>query len=250
MANWAWFHRLGSPKWLFQTLSRWTWPLAILALLGLVTAMVWGLLFTPPDYKQGNSFRIIYIHVPAAVVALAAYYAMAIAGAVGIIWRMKVADMAMRSIAPVGATLTFLALVTGAIWGKPTWGAYWVWQDARLTSMLMLFFLYLGVIALYDAFQSKESGNRAAAIVALVGTVNIPIIYKSVDWWATLHQPASIKFTEQSTIAPEMLYPLLLAIASTYLFFAVAVMLQLRVQLVENEIKSRWVSELASEKQS
>lgn len=247
MSSWQWFHRLGSPRWLHHTLSRWIWPVTILALLGLLTALVWGLLFTPPDYKQGNSFRIIYIHVPTAVVALAAYYAMAIAGAVGIIWRMKVADMVMRSIAPVGACLTFLALLTGAIWGKPTWGAYWVWQDARLTSMLILFFLYLGVIALYDAFHSRDSGNRAAAIVALVGTVNIPIIYKSVDWWATLHQPASIKFTEQSSIAPEMLQPLLLAIVSTYLLFAAMVMMQLRAQLVENESKSRWVKEIAIE---
>jgi len=202
------------------------------------------LLFTPPDYKQGNSFRIIYIHVPAAVVSLAGYYVMAIAGAVGIVWRMKVADMVMRSIAPVGAAFTFLALITGAIWGKPTWGTYWVWQDARLTSMLILFFLYLGVIALYDAFHSRESGSRAAEIVALVGTINIPIIYKSVDWWATLHQPASIKFTEQSSIAPEMLQPLLFAIVSTYLLFAVIVMLQLRVQLVESEAKSHWVKDL------
>ena len=244
MASWQWFHRLGSPRWLHQTLSRWTWPLAILAVAGLLIAMVWGLLFTPPDYKQGNSFRIIYIHVPTAVVSLAAYYVMAIAGAIGIIWRMKVADMVMRSIAPVGASLTFLALITGAVWGKPTWGAYWVWQDARLTSMLILFFLYLGVIAIHDAFHSRDSGNRAAAIVALVGTVNIPIIYKSVDWWATLHQPASIKFTEQSSIAPEMLQPLLLAIVSTYLFFAAAVMFQLRLQLVENEMRSRWVKDL------
>ncbi len=246
MASWQWFHRLGSPRWLYQTLERWTTPVLLLALLGLAVSLVWGLLFTPPDFKQGNSFRIMYVHVPTAAVALAAYYAMAIAGAVGIIWRMKVADLVMRSIAPVGAALTFLGLVTGAVWGKPTWGAYWVWQDARLTSMLILFFLYLGVIAIHDAFHSRDSGNRAAAIVALVGTVNIPIIYKSVDWWATLHQPASIKFTEQSTIASEMLAPLLLAIASTYLFLAAAVMLHLRVQLIESEAGSRWVRELAA----
>ena len=161
------------------------------------------------------------------------------------IWRMKVMDQMMRSIAPVGAALTFLALFTGAVWGKPTWGAYWVWQDARLTSMLILFFLYLGVIALYDAFHTPRGGHRAAAIVALVGTVNIPIIYKSVDWWASLHQPATIKFTEKSTIAPEMFYPLLLAIIATYLFFAVAVMLQLKAHLIESETETQWVRELA-----
>ena len=245
MANWQWFHRLGSPRWLYQTLERWTMWVFLLGALGLGAAFVWGLLFTPPDYKQGNSFRIIYVHVPMAVVALAAYYMMAISGAVGLIWRMKVADMAMRSIAPVGATFTFLALFTGAVWGKPTWGAYWVWQDARLTSMLILFFLYIGVIALYDAFSVRGSGNRAASIVALVGTVNVPIIYKSVDWWASLHQPASIKFTEPSTIAAEMLWPLLLAIVATYFMFAAFVMLQLRMQLIDSEQKSQWVAEVA-----
>ena len=246
MANWQWFHRLGSPRWLYQTLDRWTRWVFLIGVVGLGAAFVWGLLFTPPDYKQGNSFRIIYVHVPMAVVALAAYYAMAISGAIGLIWRMKVADMAMRSIAPVGATFTFLALFTGAVWGKPTWGAYWVWQDARLTSMLILFFLYIGVIALYDAFSVRNSGNRAASIVALVGTVNVPIIYKSVDWWASLHQPASIKFTEPSTIAAEMLLPLLLAIVATYFMFVAFVMLQLRMQLIESEQKSNWVKELAT----
>lgn len=246
MANWQWFHRLGSPKWLSGTIERWLPWVLISGVLLLSISAVWGLAFTSPDYKQGNSFRIIYIHVPTAVVALAAYYIMAIAGAVSIIWRMKVADMALRSIAPVGAALTFLALVTGAIWGKPTWGAYWVWQDARLTSMLVLFFLYIGIMALHDAYQNSASGNRAAAIMALVGTVNIPIIYKSVDWWSSLHQPASIKFTEESTIAAEMMQPLMLAIPGAYLFFIAAVMLQMRVQIARNEKRSQWLNDLAN----
>lgn len=246
MANWQWFHRLGSPKWLSGTIERWLPWVLISGVLLLSVSAVWGLAFTSPDYKQGNSFRIIYIHVPTAVVALAAYYIMAIAGAVSIIWRMKVADMALRSIAPVGAALTFLALVTGAIWGKPTWGAYWVWQDARLTSMLVLFFLYIGIMALHDAYQNSASGNRAAAIMALVGTVNIPIIYKSVDWWSSLHQPASIKFTEESTIAAEMMQPLMLAIPGAYLFFIAAVMLQMRVQIARSEKRSQWLNNLAN----
>lgn len=245
MANWQWFHRLGSPKWLSGTIDRWLPWLLVLAVALMLSSAIWGLAFTSPDYKQGNSFRIIYIHVPMAVVALAAYYVMAIAGAVSIIWRMKVADMALRAIAPVGAALTFLALVTGAIWGKPTWGAYWVWQDARLTSMLVLFFLYLGIMALHDAYQNSSSGNRAAAIMALVGTVNIPIIYKSVDWWSSLHQPASIKFTEESTIAAEMMQPLMLAIPGAYMFFIVAVMLQMRVQIAQQEKRSKWLAERA-----
>ncbi|NNL57093.1 MAG: cytochrome c biogenesis protein CcsA, partial [Pseudomonadales bacterium] len=235
MANWQWFHRLGSPKWLLGKLDRWTPWLLCAGVLLFGAAGVWGLAFVPPDFKQGNSFRIIYLHVPFAVVSLAAYYAMAIAGAVGLIWRMKVADMAMRSIAPVGAAFTALALITGAIWGKPTWGAYWVWQDARLTSMLVLFFLYMGVLALYDAYRERSSGSRAAALVALVGTVNVPIIYKSVDWWSSLHQPASIKFTEASTIDAQMLQPLILAIVGCYVLFAALVIAQLRVQIVLGE---------------
>ncbi|MBT8148362.1 MAG: heme ABC transporter permease CcmC [Gammaproteobacteria bacterium] len=247
MANWQWFHRLGSPKWLLHTLNRWLPWLLGAGLVLLIIALAWGLAFVPPDYKQGNSFRIIYIHVPTAVVALAAYYMMAIAGAIAIVWRMKVADMALRAIAPVGAALTLLALLTGGIWGKPTWGAYWVWQDARLTSMLILFFLYIGVIALYDAYRERRNGNRAAAVLALVGTVNIPIIYKSVDWWSSLHQPASIKFSEPAAIAPEMLQPLLLAIAATYLLFAALVVLQLRVQIVLNEQRSQWLGQYAQQ---
>lgn len=243
MASWQWFHRLGSPKWLMGTIERWLPWVFMTAVILLVVACIWGLAFVPADYKQGNSFRIIYIHVPTAVVSLGAYYIMAIAGAVAIIWRMKVADMVLRSIAPVGAAITFLALVTGSIWGKPTWGAYWVWQDPRLVSQLILLFLYIGIIALYDAYQNKTSGNRAAAIVALVGTVNIPIIYKSVDWWSSLHQPASIKFTEKSSIASEMLQPLLLSILGMYLFFAAAVMLQLRVQIAQSEHRSHWLAE-------
>jgi heme exporter protein C len=150
-------------------------------------------------------------------------------------------------IAPVGAALTFLALVTGAIWGKPTWGAYWIWQDARLTSMLLLFFLYLGIMALHDAYQNSTTGNRAAAIMSLVGTVNIPIIYKSVDWWSSLHQPATLKFTEESTIATEMLQPLMLAIPGAYLFFIAAVMLQLRVLIARNEKNTRWMADRAAQ---
>ncbi len=245
MANWQWFHRLGSPKWLHGTINRWLPWVLVSALVLLSIGVVWGLAFTPPDYKQGNSFRIIYIHVPTAVVALAGYYAMAIAGAVSIIWRMKVADMALRAIAPVGAAITLLGLFTGAVWGKPTWGAYWVWEDARLTSMLVLFFLYLGIMALHDAFQNRQGGSRAAAIIALVGTVNIPIIYKSVDWWSSLHQSASIKFTEESTIAAEMMYPLMVTIPGVYLLFAAAVMLQMRVQIAHSERHSRWLEKYA-----
>ena len=243
---WSFFHKLGSPPWLFQIsgqILRWLLPITVIAL---VVGAAWGLLFTSPDFRQGNSYRISYLHVPAAVVSLAGYYVMAIAGAISLIWKMKMADIAMLAAAPVGAALTFLALVTGAIWGKPTWGAWWVW-DARLTSMLILLFLYLGVIALYEAYENKAAASKACAVLALVGTVNIPIIYKSVDWWYSLHQPASIKFTGESTIDSSMLYPLMLCIAAFYALFTCALLANMRATILDRERKTGWVQRLVSE---
>jgi len=206
----------------------------------LCVGAVWGLAFAPPDFRQGNSYRIIYIHVPVSVVALAGYYVMAIAGAVSLIWRMKVADLMMRVAAPIGAGLTLLALVTGAVWGKPTWGTWWVW-DARITSMVILLFLYIGVYALYEAYDNKTLASKACAILSLVGTVNIPIIYKSVDWWYSLHQPASIKFTGGTTIDPSMSYPLLLMICAVYALYVCLLLLGLRAGLIDSESTTNWV---------
>jgi heme exporter protein C len=211
--------------------------------MALCVGLIWGLLFTSPDFRQGNSYRIIYIHVPAAVVALAAYYVMAFAGAVSLIWKMKMADVAMKACAPIGAVLTFIALVTGSIWGKPTWGTWWVW-DARITSMLILLFLYLGVLALYEAYDNKAAAGRACAVLSLVGMVNIPIIYKSVDWWYSLHQPASIKFTGESSIDPSMLYPLLLMIACFYGIFICSLLMNMRTEILQREAKTGWVKRL------
>ena len=216
---------------------RWLLPVTLVLL---VLGACWGLLVAPPDFRQGNSSRIIYIHVPAAVVALSGYYVMAIAGAIILIWRIKMADVAMRAAAPVGAVLTGVALVTGAIWGKPTWGAWWVW-DARITSMLILFFLYLGVVALFEAYENKAAAAKACAVLTLVGTVNIPIIYKSVDWWYSLHQPASLKFTGESAIDASMLYPLLVMIAAFYLLFAVSMLLNMRAELLWHHRNANWL---------
>jgi heme exporter protein C len=171
---------------------------------------------------------------------------MAIAGAVSLIWKMKMADVAMKACAPIGAALTFIALVTGSIWGKPTWGTWWVW-DARITSMLILLFLYLGVVALYEAYDNKEAAGKACAVLSLVGMVNIPIIYKSVDWWYSLHQPASIKFTGESTIDPSMLYPLLWMIVTFYALFTCCLLMNMRAELLEREARTNWVKKLALE---
>jgi heme exporter protein C len=239
-----WLHKMTSPRWFYQVSGTWLPWLSLFTLLCIVTGMIWGLGFAPQDAKQGNSFRIIYIHVPASFLALVGYYIMAIAGAISIIWKIKLADMALKSAAPIGAALTFIALVTGAIWGKPTWGTYWVW-DARITSMLILLFLYLGIIVLQKAYASQGLSNRAAAILALVGTVNIPIIYKSVDWWYTLHQPATIKFTEAPSMHPDMFQPLLLMIVGFYLFYVSALIVRIRAEIIFRERNTSWVKKLA-----
>jgi len=244
--NWQWFHRLGSPKWFYEKTNAWIPWLTAISIALLLVGSIWGLAFSPADFKQGNSYRIIYLHVPASFLALAGYYIMAISGAIGLIWKMKLADMVMKSAAPIGATLTFLALVTGAVWGKPTWGTWWVW-DARITSMLVLFFLYLGVIALQEAYQHQDTANKASAVLSLVGTVNIPIIYKSVDWWYTLHQPATLKLTSESTIHWSMLYPLLIMIAGFYCFYALVLIQRTRTEILRREKKTKWVKAMATE---
>lgn len=244
---WSFIHKLGSPRWCYQITTPWLKVLGVACALLLVSGAVWGLAFAPADFRQGNSYRIMYIHVPAAVVSLAGYYLMALCGAVSLIWKIKVSDMMLKSCAGVGVAMTFLALVTGAIWGKPTWGTWWVW-DARITSMLVLLFLYAGVLALYEAFEDRDVAARACALLSLVGTVNIPIIYKSVDWWYSLHQPASIRFTGGSTMHSQMLQPLLVMIVGFYLFYALAVLLALRSEILEREESARWLEDLVSGK--
>lgn len=244
---WQWlvrlYHRLGSPKWFYEITAKWIPWLAGTATLGALVGLVWGLAYAPADYQQGDSFRIIYIHVPAAILAQSAYMMMAIAGAVFLIWRMKMAAWVAKAIAPIGASFCLIALLTGAIWGKPTWGTWWVW-DARLTSMLLLLFLYFGVMAIQQAMESQESGHKAAAILALVGLVNIPIIKYSVEWWNTLHQPATLTLTEKPSMATEMLIPLLIMIVAVYAFFALLVILRCRNEILLQERKRSWVKKI------
>lgn len=242
---WQWFHRLGSPRFFYEKTNKWVFWLGLISVTMLVVGSIWGLAFSPSEAKQGNSYRIIYIHVPAAVLSMVGYYVMAISGALGLIWRMKLSFMVMKCAAPIGAFLTFLALVTGAVWGKPTWGAYWVW-DGRITSMVVLLLLYLGIIALQEAYRNQETADKISAVLALVGMVNIPIIYKSVDWWYTLHQPATIKFTQSSSIAPSMLYPLFTMIAAFYVFYAWALLMRTRVEILKREQKTSWVQAIVA----
>lgn len=237
------FHKFGSPRWFFDLSGKLLPWFGVAAAVLLVTGAVWGLAFAPPDFRQGNSFRIIYIHVPTSMLAMAGYVMMAIAGAISLIWRMKLAEVAMKCMAPIGAALTFVALLTGAIWGKPTWGTWWVW-DARITSVLVLFFLYMGIIALYEAFENQQAAAKACAVLSLVGVVNIPIIYWSVEWWFSLHQPATLKIVGKSTMAPSMLYPLLIMIVGFYCFYAFALLLHMRGEILQRERNTQWVREL------
>lgn len=197
-----------------------------------------GLFASPADYQQGETVRIMYVHVPAAWMALFCYVGLAISAAVGLIWKHPVADVAARATAPIGACFTFLALLTGSLWGKPMWGAWWVW-DARLTSVLVLFFLYLGYMALNSAFDDPQRGSKASAILAMVGLVNVPIIKFSVDWWNTLHQPASIVRMGGPTIHPDMLWPLFLMIGAFTTYYLWVLMLRMRRELTETRLRAR-----------
>lgn len=239
---WQIFHKLGSPKWFFGIATRlMPWLLAAGALL-LLAGIVWGLAFAPKDYLQGNSYRIIFIHVPTAFLAQSVYVMMAVAAVVTLVWRMKLADVFVKAVAPVGLVLTFLSLFTGAVWGKPTWGAWWVW-DARLTSMLILLFLYGGVIALDRAINDEKSAARAVSVLVLVGVVNIPIIQYSVEWWNTLHQPSTFKLTEKPAMPAEMWVPLLLSVLGLYLVFGWLACLRMQTEILLRERRTRWVKD-------
>jgi heme exporter protein C len=229
-------HRFANPG-KFLRLSGRVLPWLTAAAIGLTSAgLVWGLFFSPADWQQGDAVRIMYIHVPAAWMASAGYVALAVCSALSLVWRHPLADLAAVEIGPVGAGFTALCLGTGSLWGKPMWGAWWVW-DARLTSVLVLFFLYLGHVALVRAFDDPVRGYRAGAVLALIGVVNLPIIKFSVDWWNTLHQPATISLTGSSSLYVGMLWPLLLASAGYAFTFAAIVVARLRAAVMERRIR-------------
>jgi heme exporter protein C len=211
-----------------------------------IAGLVWGLFFAPADWQQGDASRIMYIHVPSAWLASAGYFSLAVASFISLVWRHPLADVAAMEIAPVGAGFTALCLATGSLWGKPMWGAWWVW-DARLTSVLVLFFLYLGHIALVRAFDDPTRGYRAGAILALVGVINLPIIKFSVEWWNTLHQPDSIGLTGSPTIASSMLWPLLVSTIGYTLLFAALSVARMRAAVMERRIRSLLMARATSD---
>lgn len=238
-------HAYANPK-RFQAISARVRPVTgwLTVILGPI-ALYWALFIAPADYQQGDAYRIIFVHVPAAWMATFTYASIAIASIVALIWRHPLAEVAGRAAAPVGALFTAVALITGSIWGKPMWGTWWVW-DARLTSVLILFFLYLGYMALHDAFDDPARGARAAAILALVGAVNLPIIKFSVDWWNTLHQPASIMRFDGPTIDPAMLWPLLTMILVFKLYLVTVMLMRIDLHLNERRIANLRLGAAAS----
>ena len=206
----------------------------------LVVGWVWGLAFAPEDATQGNSYRIIFLHVPASMLAQLIYFFMSICALMHLVWRVKLAAYLIKSAAPVGVMITFIALFSGSIWGIPTWGTWWQW-DARITSTLILFIMYLGIITLHSSFSNAEKADRLMSILVVVGVVNIPIIKKSVDWWSTLHQPASISISEGTSIDPSMLYPLTISIfGMTLTMIALGILLS-KLYILTREKNKKWV---------
>jgi heme exporter protein C len=211
----------------------------------IVAGLYGGLVLAPPDYQQGDGFRIVYVHAPAAWLSMFVYATMAAGAAVGLVWRIKLAHAVAAASAPVGASFTFLALATGAIWGKPMWGTWWVW-DARLTSELILLFLYAGVMALRASIDDRDRADRAAAVLALVGVVNLPIIHYSVYWWNTLHQASTLTKIGKPSMAGDMLWPLLAMMFGFTLYFGAVLCLRLRAEILQRERDASWLkTELA-----
>ena len=243
---WTFFHKLGSPPFFYVIAGKLVPWLGWICAGLLIAGLYGGLVLAPPDYQQGESYRIIFIHVPSAWMSLFVYVVMAVSGAIGLIWRIKVAEAIAAASAPVGAWFTFLALITGSLWGKTMWGTYWVW-DARLTSELILLFLYLGVIGLHSAIEDRRTASRATAVLSLVGLVNIPIIHYSVEWWNTLHQGATITKFGAPSIHLSMLAPLLIMALGFKLYYFMVLLMRSRTEVLERERGSAWVREVVQE---
>ncbi len=240
---WQWFHRMASLAYYFNLAGKLLPWCITLTVIFLVLGLIGGLHYAPPDYQQGDVFRIIYVHVPSAWLSMFIYMVIAINSAIFLVWHIKLSDIVARSSAIIGASFTFLALVTGSIWGKPMWGTWWIW-DARLTSELLLFFLYLGYIGLRSAIDDRRVAGRASSILALVGAINIPIIHYSVTWWNTLHQSASISKLGIPSIHISMLVPLLCMAMAFNLFYLWTLLINSRREILEQEKHSQWVKEL------
>lgn len=246
MANWLplWFHKLGSPPTFYRFAGKvWPWAMALALLAGAI-GLYGGLVLAPPDYQQGDAYRIIFIHVPSAWMSMFVYAVMGVAGFVALVWRMKLAEVVAMESAPIGAAFTAITLATGSLWGKPMWGTWWTW-DARLTSELVLLFLYLGVIGLYHAFEDRRQGARAASFLAIVGVINVPIVHYSVVWWNTLHQGSTVNLFGHSKMSPDMLWPLLVVTLATKAYYVASLCRRARTDLLDLESGKDWVRAIA-----
>ena len=237
---WKWFHMLASPPHFYRiaglTIPWFGWPALVLILVGLYG----GLVLAPADYQQGDGFRIFYVHVPSAIMSMMVYGIMATAAAIGLIWRMKLAHAVAAASAPIGAWFTFCALATGSLWGKPMWGTWWEW-DARLTSELILLFLYLGYIALRSSIEDPQRADRASAVLALVGVINLPIIHYSVVWWNSLHQGSTM--FNPGAMSIEMKWPALSMLFGFMLYYGAVLFVRLRAEVIRRERNAAWLKQ-------
>ena len=239
-----WFHQLGSPPTFDRFAARWA-PVGFgLAMLTMAVGLYGALLVVPADYQQGDSFRILYIHVPAAWMSLFVFGLMAFYAAIALVWRIKLCEILAMACAPIGAAFTVITLATGSIWGKPMWGTWWDW-DPRLTTELILLFVYLGVIGLYNAIDDRRSAARAAGFLAIVGVALLPVIRYSVVWWNSLHQGQTIRLMGESTMDSSMIAPLVLMILGTKLWFIGALLARARADNLRREAGKAWVAQLA-----
>jgi heme exporter protein C len=237
-----WFNQTGSPPRFDEFATRWAGP-SFLAAFVLMAIGIYGALFAvPADYKQGDSFRILYIHVPAAWMSMSIFVIMAIQSVIALVWRIKLCELLAMASAPVGALFTAVTLISGAVWGKPTWGTWWTW-DPRLTSELVLLFLYLGVIGLYAAIEDRRAAARAAGFLAIVGVVNVPIVHFAVTWWNTLHQGETIRLIGPSKMDSSMMWPLLVLLVATKLWYIGSLLVRTRVLNQQQESRKQWALE-------
>lgn len=240
---WKWLHPYANPETTYHLTGRIIPWFSYISITLLTIGLTWALLFTPPDYQQGDSFRIFYIHVPTATLSMGIYVGMAIAALCSLVWQLRLADASSAALAPIGAVFTFISLVTGAAWGKPMWGTWWIW-DARLTSQLILLFLFLGVIALHNAFEDKTSAGKAAGILTLVGVINIPIIKYSVEWWNTLHQGATVSKMGKPSISIDMLWPFIFCYMGFIFLIVVITCIRFRSEILSRNSMRPWVKDL------
>ena len=241
---WKFIHKLASPPHFYNLAPKLVPWLTVPGVLLVVYGVYAGLFLAPADYQQGDAFRIIYIHVPSAYLSMMAYMIMAVSAAIGLIWRIKLSHAVAAAAAPLGAWFTFLALATGSIWGRPMWGTWWEWGDPRLTSELIMLFVYFGYMALRAAIDDTAKADKASAVLALVGAVNVPIIHFSVEWWSSLHQGATLLRKDGPAMDPAMLYPLLAMILAFTFLFGALLMRRIRTEVLFRERRTRWVREL------